>query len=76
MQTPPGTRQQADGTFEILKPRLEAQGRPMTVAGTFTALGVRIKRMGAKAGGNQKTAGWRTRHGGAWCSPVSRKFKV
>jgi hypothetical protein len=37
---------------------------------------IKIRRMAIKAGGNQKTARWRVRRGGAWCQPVNTKFKV
>ncbi len=48
-------------------------GRSMGDAAT---MGIKVLRWGGIKSGNQRTARWRNRHGGAWVSPVNGKFKV
>lgn len=59
----------------IPSPVLEERGGPLSMAGVTSKLAIKIRRMNLKGGGNQNTARWRRRHGGAWVSPANSKFK-
>lgn len=47
----------------------------ITVNGVVTENGFKVKRWGSGKSGNEKNAGWRHPHGGAFCSPINKNLQ-